>query len=68
MGYPVRGGRTRLLVLLGHCPKDVRLIITGLAKRVVAETQCPEELKKAIQDIYAKGGHEGVRWACSEHS
>src|SRR5262249_40525377 len=28
-------GHTRLLVLLGHCPKDVRLVITGLAKRVV---------------------------------
>jgi DNA-binding NarL/FixJ family response regulator len=45
-------GRTRLLVLLGHCPEDLRLVITGLAKRVVGKTEHPEELKKAIQDIY----------------
>ena len=48
-------GRTRLLVLLSHCPEDLRLVITGLAKRVVAKTEHPEELKKAIQDIYGKG-------------
>ena len=48
-------GRTRLLVLLSHCPEDLRLVITGLAKRVVAKTEQPEELKKAIQDIYGKG-------------
>ena len=49
------GGRTRLLVLLSDCPEDLRLVITGLAKRVVAKTGHPEELKKAIQDIYGKG-------------
>jgi len=48
-------GRARLLVLLSHCPEDLRLVITGLAKRVVAKTEHPEELKKAIQDIYGKG-------------
>ena len=48
-------GRTRLLVLISHCPEDLRLVITGLAKRVVAKTGHPEELKKAIQDIYGKG-------------
>jgi DNA-binding NarL/FixJ family response regulator len=48
-------GRTRLLVLLSHGPEDLRLVITGLAKRVMAKTQHPEELKKAIQDIYGKG-------------
>jgi len=48
-------GRTRLLVLLSDCPEDLRLVITGLAKRVVAKTEHPEELKKAIQDIYGKG-------------
>jgi len=48
-------GRTRLLVLFSHCPEDLRLVMTGLAKRVVAKTEHPEELKKAIQDIYGKG-------------
>ena len=48
-------GRTRLLVLLSHCPEDLRLVITGLAKRVVAKTEHPDKLKKAIQDIYGKG-------------
>jgi DNA-binding NarL/FixJ family response regulator len=48
-------GRTRLLVLLSHCPEDLRLVITGLAKRVVAKTEHPDQLKKAIQDIYGKG-------------
>src|SRR5215831_14250858 len=32
-------GRTRLLVLLSDCPEDLRLVITGLAKRVVAKTE-----------------------------
>ena len=48
-------GRRRLLVLISNCPEDLRLVITGLAKRVVAKTGHPEELKKAIQDIYGKG-------------
>jgi DNA-binding NarL/FixJ family response regulator len=48
-------GRTRLLVLFSHCPEDLRLVITGLAKRVMTKTQHPEVLKKAIQDIYGKG-------------
>ena len=47
-------GRTRLLVLLSHCPEDLRIVITGLAKRVVGKTEHPEELKKAILDIYGK--------------
>src|SRR5262249_34833716 len=47
-------GRTPLL-LISDCPEDLRLVITGLAKRVVAKTGHPEELKKAIQDIYGKG-------------
>jgi DNA-binding NarL/FixJ family response regulator len=46
-------GRRRLLVLLSHCPEDLRLVMTGLAKRVVAKTENPKELKKAIQDIYS---------------
>jgi len=41
-------GRTRLLVLLSDCPEDLRFVITGLAKPVVAKTEHPEELKKAI--------------------
>src|SRR5262245_43941931 len=48
-------GRTRLLVLLSHCPEDLRLVMRGLANRVVAKTEHPEALKKAIQDIYGKG-------------
>ena len=48
-------GRTRLLVLFSHCPEDLRLVMRGLAKRVVAKTEQPEELKKAIQDIYGNG-------------
>src|SRR5262245_42726503 len=48
-------GRTRLVVLLSHCPEDLRLVITGLAKRVVAKTEHPDQLKEAIEDIYAKG-------------
>jgi DNA-binding NarL/FixJ family response regulator len=54
-------GRTRLLVLLSHCPEDLRLVITALAKRVVAKTERPEELKKAIQDIYGKGRTRRLR-------
>ena len=49
------GGRTRLLVLLSHCPEDLRLVISGLASRVIAKTEEPEVLKKAIQDIYGNG-------------
>ena len=45
-------GRTRLLVLFSHCPEDLRLVMRGLAKRVVAKTENPNELKKAIQDVY----------------
>src|SRR5215475_602595 len=48
-------GRTRLVVLLSHCPEDLRFVITGLAKRVVAKTEHPDQLKEAIEDIYAKG-------------
>jgi len=48
-------GRTRLLVLFSNCPEDLRLVMTGLAKRVVAKTEHPEVLKKAIQDIYGNG-------------
>jgi DNA-binding NarL/FixJ family response regulator len=48
-------GRTRLVVLFSHCPEDLRLVITGLAKRVVAKTEHPDKLKKAIQDVYGKG-------------
>ena len=48
-------GRTRLLVLLSHCPEDLRLVITGLAKRVVGKTEDPDQLKRAIEDIYGKG-------------
>ena len=47
--------RTRLPVLLSHCPEDLRLVITRLARRVVANTDHPEKLKKAIRDIYGKG-------------
>src|SRR5215510_4830935 len=47
-------GRSRLLVLLSHCPEDLRLVITALAKRVVAKTERTEELKKAIRDICGK--------------
>jgi DNA-binding NarL/FixJ family response regulator len=49
------GGRTRLLVLLSHCPEDLRLVITGLAKRVVAKTEHPDQLKRAIEEIYGEG-------------
>ena len=45
-------GRTRLVVLFSHCPEDLRLVMRGLAKRVVAKTENPKELKKAIQDVY----------------
>jgi DNA-binding NarL/FixJ family response regulator len=48
-------GRTRLLVLLSHCPEDLRLVITGLAKRVVAKTEHPDQLKRAIEEIYGEG-------------
>jgi len=48
-------GRTRLVVLLSHCPEDLRLVITGLAKRVVGKTEDPDQLKRAIEDIYGKG-------------
>jgi DNA-binding NarL/FixJ family response regulator len=54
-------GRTRLLVLLSHCPEDLRLVITALAKRVVAKTENPELLKKAIQDVYGKGRTRRLR-------
>jgi DNA-binding NarL/FixJ family response regulator len=54
-------GRTRLLVLLSPCPEDLRLVITALAKRVVAKTEHPEVLKKAIQDIYGKGRTRRLR-------
>jgi len=47
-------GRTRLVVLLSHCPEDLRLVIAGLANRVVAKTGHPEELKKAVEDVYGK--------------
>jgi DNA-binding NarL/FixJ family response regulator len=60
-------GRTRLLVLLSHRPEDLQPAITGLAKHVVEKTADPEELRKAIQDTYRNGLHEGVRWSCSEH-
>jgi len=46
-------GRTRLVVLFSHCPEDLRLVMRGLAKRVVAKTENPTELKKAIQDVYS---------------
>ena len=46
-------GRTRLVVLISHCPEDLRLVMRGLAKRVVAKTENPKELKKAIQDVYS---------------
>jgi len=45
-------GRTRLLVLLSHCPEDLRPVIAGLAKHVVVKTEDPEELQKAVQDIH----------------
>ena len=48
-------GRTRLLVLFSHCPEELRLVMRGLAKRLVAKTDNPKELKKAIQDVHAKG-------------
>ena len=48
-------GRTRLVVLLSHCPEDLRFVITGLAKRVVAKTEHPNQLKRAIEEIYGKG-------------
>jgi hypothetical protein len=41
-------------VLLSHCPEDLRLVLTGLAKRIVAKTEHPTELKKAIQEMYGK--------------
>src|SRR5262245_60489529 len=48
-------GRTRLVVLLSHCPEDLQLVISGLSKRVVSKTEHPDQLKEAIEDIYAKG-------------
>src|SRR5262249_16887589 len=48
-------GRTRLLVLISHCPEDLQSVICGLAKRVVGKTEHPEELRKAIQSICGKG-------------
>ena len=45
-------GRTRLVVLFSHCPEDLRLVMRGLAKRVVAKTENATELKKAIQDVF----------------
>src|SRR5262245_41463859 len=48
-------GRTRLLVLFSRFQDDLRLVMTGMASRVIAKTEQPEALKKAIQDIYGNG-------------
>ena len=49
-------GRTRLVVLFSHCPEDLRLVMRGLAKRLVAKTENPDKLKRAIEDIYGERG------------
>jgi CheY-like chemotaxis protein len=58
------GGRTRLVVLFSHCPEDLRLVITGLAKRVSQKPNTPINSRKPFRTYMAKDGHEGVRWSC----
>src|SRR5262249_57591755 len=45
-------GRTRLVVLFSHCPEDLRLVMRGLAQRVVPKTQHPPHLTKTIQHLH----------------